>query len=65
MSNSKEAHIKREPKEESSGLATLFGVLLSGAVLGIGAYLGYQIYKELTKEYLDKIPVSHVTSNGN
>ena len=66
MSNSRETNLRKENKEpESSGLATLFGVLLSGAVIGIGAYLGYQVYKELTKEHLDRIPVSHVMQNGN
>ncbi|CAF1043464.1 unnamed protein product [Brachionus calyciflorus] len=41
--------------------AKLVKAITLGAAVGLGAFLGYQLYKHLTAEEVEKIPITNAT----
>ncbi|RMZ92979.1 E3 ubiquitin- ligase RING1-like [Brachionus plicatilis] len=50
------SNFQKDDREESIGSKLLSG-LLWGAAIGVGAFVGYQIIKSITKEEVEKLPI--------
>ncbi|CAF0790473.1 unnamed protein product [Brachionus calyciflorus] len=55
-------HKPDEPQNESLGFK-IFKAVEFVAAIGLGAYIGYQLYKELTAEEVEKLPITIATND--